>query len=305
MKLQRTTLGLLAIAALSLGGVYWVQSTSAQRAVEQEQQQNLFTFAEADVQTLSIETPTYRLRLKRQPISTDAKALPTVDQWTMTVSETASSETASSETANSEAATSEVAKPGTANSEVATSEVAKPGTANSEVAKPETASPEIASDAAVAYLLNTLSTLKGDRSLVVPQTQLAEYGLSDPEFVAIVTIQPSVANGQSTTYRLELGKAGFTDDFIYIRLDPEPTHLPELPSTTSPSATDTAAESTPAAETTTLFLVPKTLEYAMTRPLSEWRSPDPMAPDATDSDLPDANTPEPDPTDPTPTNPPE
>ncbi len=320
MKLQRTTLGLLAIAALSLGGVYWVQSTSAQRATEQEQQQRLLTFAETDVQTLSIETPEYRLQLVRQPISTDAKALPTVDQWTMTVlktapsatansdsttPETAASETAASETADPDAVSPGATSPDAAGSDAAGSDAASPDAASSDAASSDATGPEIASDAAVAYVLNALSTLKGDRSLTVPRAQLAEYGLSDPEFVAIVKTQSSASNGQPTTYRLELGKTGFTDDFIYIRIDPEPSHLPQtsapstppIPTSTSAEGGSTAPEATPTADTVTLFLVPKTLEYAVTRPLGEWRSPDPNAPDpnAPDPgvpDFPESNIPE-------------
>ncbi len=68
MKLQRTTLGLVLIAILLGGFVYFYefQLKTQQEAVKKKQQQ-LFSFKEEDVKSLKITTPSETIALERSP----------------------------------------------------------------------------------------------------------------------------------------------------------------------------------------------------------------------------------------------
>jgi hypothetical protein len=74
MKLQRTTLGLVLIAVLLGGFVYFYEFhlKSQQEAVKKKQQQ-LFSFKEEDVKNLKITTPSESITLERSPESAKTK----------------------------------------------------------------------------------------------------------------------------------------------------------------------------------------------------------------------------------------
>jgi len=88
MKLQRTPLILLAIALLFGGGVYIYEIQGSQKRQEaQSQSGKLFSFQEADVQTLSLQTPDQSLlfaRVPRPPASpSPATSSPAPTIWQM------------------------------------------------------------------------------------------------------------------------------------------------------------------------------------------------------------------------------
>ncbi|WP_066378605.1 MULTISPECIES: DUF4340 domain-containing protein [unclassified Anabaena] len=76
MKLPRTTL-ILVLLALGLGGfVYFYEIQGAtQRQEAKENKQQIFSFAEDDVQSLSIQTEKLTLNLERNPQSSNPKWL--------------------------------------------------------------------------------------------------------------------------------------------------------------------------------------------------------------------------------------
>lgn len=71
-----------------------------------------------------------------------------------------------------------------------------------------------ASSASVAYLLNLLETGRSDRTISVPTTQLAEYGLNEPLAAISVTLN------NAETHQLILGKPDFNRTFLYALADP-------------------------------------------------------------------------------------
>jgi hypothetical protein len=103
-----------------------------------------------------------------------------------------------------------------------------------------------ASNAAVAFLVNLLVNGKIERRFTVPATQnkLQEYGLDKP----LATIRVERKNQQ--IHRLILGKPDFNSSFLYAQADP---------SNQTPQPLE-------------VLLVPIDFKYAVTRPLSEWRS---------------------------------
>lgn len=71
-----------------------------------------------------------------------------------------------------------------------------------------------ASSASVAYLLNLLETGKSDLTFSVPATQLAEYGLTEPQGAIAITLK------NDETHQLILGKPDFNRSFLYALADP-------------------------------------------------------------------------------------
>ena len=110
---------------------------------------------------------------------------------------------------------------------------------------PQVASPLPASDASVAYLLNLLATAKSDRTLNVPATQRAEFGLDQPQ----ATIDVKLNNQK--THQLILGKTDFNRSFLYAQADP-----PANPT-----------------QNIAVALVSPDFENAINRSLAEWKAP--------------------------------
>ncbi|MEO0935130.1 MAG: DUF4340 domain-containing protein [Cyanobacteria bacterium J06641_2] len=66
-----------------------------------------------------------------------------------------------------------------------------------------------ANDGTVAYLLNLLETEKTERSVSTPPSELAEFGLKQPQATIDITL-----NNQKT-HKLVLGKPSFDNRFVY------------------------------------------------------------------------------------------
>ena len=105
-----------------------------------------------------------------------------------------------------------------------------------------------ASGASVAYLLNLLETGKSTRAFSVPASQLAEYGLSQPQKAIAVTLK------NNETHQLLLGKPDFNGSFLYALADPP-------------------AKST---RDVNVLLVAPDFANAINRPLSEWQDSNPQ-----------------------------
>jgi hypothetical protein len=86
MKIQRTSILLLTIAAL-LGGVTYLTVQNATQQEETAAAQKLFPFQEGDVQALTIQTPLQRTAFVKVP--SPAKASPAPATWQMTEPEKA------------------------------------------------------------------------------------------------------------------------------------------------------------------------------------------------------------------------
>ncbi len=71
-----------------------------------------------------------------------------------------------------------------------------------------------ANDASVAYLLSLLTTAESDRTLTVPTSDLATFGLNLP----LATVDIELTNQAS--HRLILGDYDFNRSFLYAQTDP-------------------------------------------------------------------------------------
>ncbi len=114
-----------------------------------------------------------------------------------------------------------------------------------------------ASDASVSYLLNLLVKGKSDRAFPTLANQLQEYGLDNPQ----ATVDVKLKNQQN--HRLILGKRDYNGNFLYAQADP----------------TDNKTQQRQ------VLLVPVSFEYAVKRPLSEWKAAS-SSPSATPSNNP-------------------
>jgi hypothetical protein len=126
-----------------------------------------------------------------------------------------------------------------------------------------------ANDGTVAYLLNLLETENSDRTLTTPASQLAEFGLKQPQ----ATIDITLNDGK--TQKLVLGKPNFENRLVYAQKE-------------FANKPDGNIE---------VILVSKNFENAIKRSLSEWKavdnsqkSPSP-SPEATPTNSPGAATP--------------
>lgn len=104
-----------------------------------------------------------------------------------------------------------------------------------------------ASAASVAYLLNLLETGKSTRTFSASTTQLAEYGLSEPQSAIAVTLK------NNETHQLILGKPDFNGSFLYALADPP-------------------VKSTGNVD---VLLISPDFANAINRQLSEWKSSEP------------------------------
>ena len=100
-----------------------------------------------------------------------------------------------------------------------------------------------ANQASVDFLLDRLGTGKSDRTINITPSQLAEFGLDQPQ--ATVTVKLD----NQETHRLVLGKTDFSGRFLYAQANPT-----ESPSLNFP-----------------VILVPFDFKNATQRPLSEWK----------------------------------
>ncbi|MDH6087860.1 DUF4340 domain-containing protein [Umezakia ovalisporum] len=184
MKLPRTTIVLI-LLALGLGGfVYFYEIRGkTQREQVKTQQQQIFSFKEDDIQSLTVTTKDFTLNLKRNTGTQDS-------QWLLI--------------------------------------------------SPTT---EPANDAIVSYLTDLLVASQSDRTLSIPTSQKAEFGLAPP----IATININLKNQK--THLLILGKPDFNRRFLYAQTD----------------------LNTQENGNTNILLVSTNFENAVNRELSEWK----------------------------------
>ncbi|CEJ45761.1 DUF4340 domain-containing protein [Umezakia ovalisporum] len=184
MKLPRTTIVLI-LLALGLGGfVYFYEIRGkTQREQVKTQQQQIFSFKEDDIQSLTVTTKDFTLNLKRNTGTQDS-------QWLLI--------------------------------------------------SPTT---EPANDAIVSYLTDLLVASQSDRTLSIPTSQKAEFGLAPP----LATININLKNQK--THLLILGKPDFNRRFLYAQTD----------------------LNTQENGNTNILLVSTNFENAVNRELSEWK----------------------------------
>lgn len=195
MKLQRTTVIVLALAA-ALGGFvffYEVQS-KPYREEAQSKAKQIFQFKETDVQALTLRTATATLAFERVPA-------------TETDQPKAEASPKSSPAANPEASPTPEAK----QAETETTE-----TTQWVMTQPER---QPANTATIAFLLNLLATDSPSKTFKVPTSQLSEFGLEPPQ----ATVEVTLANQRRHTLRL--GTPDFNRSALYALVDP-PATLP-------------------------------------------------------------------------------
>ncbi len=106
--------------------------------------------------------------------------------------------------------------------------------------------PAIANDASVAYLANLLATGMSDRTLTIPASDKANFGLQTP----LATLEIKLAD--QTTHTLALGAKNFNQTALYALVD-------------SPVAAPTTAKDL------SLSLVSPDFENAVSRSLADWK----------------------------------
>jgi hypothetical protein len=116
-------------------------------------------------------------------------------------------------------------------------------------------SPVTVSPAAIEFLLNLLQESQSDRDFEVVATQLAEYGLANPQERLVIQL----VDGK--THRLLLGNPDFKGDALYALIDPAP----------------------PAPEKVPVYLVSRSLQEMMRRAPQDWQQ---AAPSFSPSPLP-------------------
>jgi len=115
-----------------------------------------------------------------------------------------------------------------------------------------------ASEAAVVFLLSKLVNAKSDRAFTVSAAQLSEYGLDEP----MATVEITIDNGK--THQLRLGNKDFTNSQLYGLVDSRINN-------NSSGAEEVGSEELIADAELKVVLVPADFEYAVDRPLSEWK----------------------------------
>jgi hypothetical protein len=113
----------------------------------------------------------------------------------------------------------------------------------------------IASEGAVAFLLNLVGTGRSEKTLQVPPPRLAEFGLDQPQATLDITLK------NQKKHRLVLGNSDFNRTFMYAQIDP-------------PNASTSDQ---------TIHLVSLDFENAVNRPIEEWQQqaadkPQPLPP---------------------------
>jgi Domain of unknown function (DUF4340) len=105
-----------------------------------------------------------------------------------------------------------------------------------------------ASGASIAYLLNLLETGKSTRGFSVPASQLAEYGLSEPQSAIAITLK------NNETHQLFLGKPDFNGSLLYALADPPAKSTGDV----------------------NVLLISPDFANAINRQLSEWKDSNPQ-----------------------------
>lgn len=187
MKLKKSTLGLILIAASLTGFVYFheIRGKEQQEQIE-EQEKLVFEFLAEDVEAIAITTDEETVKFELQKLEDSEELI-----WQIT--------------------------------------------------EPEE---KKADEPTVEFLLSKMASLKSDRSLMTPASNLAQYGLENPENILEVKLK----NGEN--YRLLLGQQDFSESFIYATLE-------------------TAEEGT---ENISVLLIPQNFKNIIAKPISEWES---------------------------------
>ncbi len=189
MKLQRTSFGLLVIAALLAGvvAVYEQQqkTSSAGSAVDQPASQRVFDFNEDAIALVTIATRRPAPKPSPNPAadppaSPSPRPSPTVTSSPSWVPMTLTIERSSGQWRLS-----------------------------APLKLP-------ANPATVAFLTNLLTTTQRDRTLVVSPDRAAEFGLDQPTGTISITL------ADQTQHKLVLGKPSFDRTFLYTLIDPDP-----------------------------------------------------------------------------------
>ncbi|MBC6453123.1 MAG: DUF4340 domain-containing protein [Hormoscilla sp. SP5CHS1] len=115
-----------------------------------------------------------------------------------------------------------------------------------------------ASEAAVVFLLSKLVNAKSDRAFTISAAQLSEYGLDEP----IATVEITLDNGK--THQLRLGNKDFINSQLYGLVDAKINR-------DNSGAEEENSDELIAEEELKVVLVPADFEYAVDRPLSEWK----------------------------------
>jgi hypothetical protein len=106
---------------------------------------------------------------------------------------------------------------------------------------------EPAKNAIVSYLMNLLVKGKSDKNLAIPDNQLSEFGLDNPQ----ATIEIKLKNQQ--IHKLILGKLNFNNSFLYAKVESAVKNNDNF---------------------NILLLVSKDFSNAVNRDLSEWKESD-------------------------------
>lgn len=147
--------------------------------------------------------------------------------------------------------------------------------------------PVQASDGAIAFLMNLILTGQTDGRLEATSQQIKEYGLDQPRARLILTLD------NDETRELQLGTAGFDDQFVYAQVSSSLDEEEEKTDTNSQEQQFPGDRPTLAVKP--VQTIPKDFEYALIRDLQEWQytapSPAPAAPEPSPSASPPAPTP--------------
>jgi len=250
MKFQKSTL-ILMLSALFFGGIVYVFETEGRPQLEaaKTKENLIFDFQEKDVRTVILTTKERTLQFER---NSQQKNNSVASKWLLKILEnpkkiespkdaaaTKSPEPKPTESPKDAAATkSPDPKPTESPKEVKATK--SPDPKPTEQAKATVPTQMPANEAYVAYLLDKIVKAKGDRIPVDPRL---EDGLDKP----LATVEVKLNNKE--THKLILGKPNFNDTSLYALADP-----PEQ-----------------VKEPLQIVLVSKEFEYAVNRPLSEWK----------------------------------
>jgi hypothetical protein len=222
MKLQRTPLILL-ISAILLGAIVFLleQQKPLPQSTATQQTSPLFSFKEADVKALTITTPNQTLAFEEVPAAA--------------VKQQPSPSPSASPTPKATATTKPTVSPSVLPN-------ITPDLKGNvwQMTQPQKV---LANKAAIAFLLNTLTTGQSQAAFAMQPSQQAEFGFDKP----LATIEVKLAT--QTSHRLILGKPNFNRSGIYAQIDP-----PAQPG-----------------KETIVRLAPIDLESAVTRSLPEWQ----------------------------------
>jgi hypothetical protein len=253
MKLQRSTI-ILIFGALLMGGAFYYYETLIIPAQEAKEafEKKLLKIQKEDVQSLLVKTESKTLRFERDLENSSPK-----DLWFMEIleiSEAPAEETdeETEATANTEDVTTEeitetIEEYAAETAESATTEESSSDDNQNSEQAPEPSSDETiyGNEAYVSFLLEQLVSDRYSQTFTATPEQLKEYDLNPP----VATIEITLKDRK--THKLTIGKSEFSGNYIYAQVDP-----PTLDITTQP-----------------VVIVSKNFEYAVDRPLEDWKQP--------------------------------